>query len=260
MALRNEPSVELAERVLPPPLLAALRHIFGQGLAGCGLVGGTALAGFYAGHRRSDDLDLFTDGEGSQKAAVQAVRSLESRGAEIQAKTTSASYFRALCLLDGRRFTVDVCASSLLFRVGGFVTLEGGIAVADLDTLLMLKAAALASRCAEKDLYDLIWILERCPGMTLKAFVDAGQRYDAGADGEGLLIGVLGSRLDREGCGFSLDPAVSKEAVFRQVSGFKEGLAQALRALAKGRDAPPLAGLVARARAFSRGKGKGYHP
>ncbi|MBI5881551.1 MAG: nucleotidyl transferase AbiEii/AbiGii toxin family protein [Elusimicrobia bacterium] len=259
MALRNEPSIELAERVLPPPLLAALRHIFGQGLAGCGLVGGTALAGFYAGHRRSDDLDLFTDGEANQKAVVLAVRSLESLGAEVQAKTTSASYFRALCLLNGHRFNVDVCVSELLFRVGGFVTLGGGMAVADLDTMLMLKAAALASRCAEKDLYDLIWILERCPGMTLKGFVEAGQRYDAGADAEGLLIGVLGSHIEKESCGFSLDPALSKEAVFRQVSKFKKELSQALRTLAKGQEPPPLAGLVAKARAFSRGGGKGYH-
>ena len=34
------------------------------------LVGGTALAGFYAGHRRSDDLDLFVGSPAAQAGIV----------------------------------------------------------------------------------------------------------------------------------------------------------------------------------------------
>lgn len=260
MALRNEPSIELAERVLPPPLLAALRHIFGQGLAGCALAGGTALAGFYAGHRKSDDLDLFTENEAAQKAAVISVRSLEGIGASVRVETSSASFFRALCLLQGRRFTVDVCASPLFFRVGRSKVLAGNIVVADCESLLMLKAAALASRCAEKDLYDVLWILKERPELTLTEFVAAGQRYDTGADAEGLLISVLSAKLDKKSCGFSVEQGASPEAVFRQVTRFKKELAAALRGLAKGQDVPPLAELVTRARAFSSGKAKGYHP
>ena len=60
--------------MLPFPLLQALRHVFAQGLNDCVLVGGTALAGFYAGHRRSDDLDLFTGSATAFTQAVLAVR------------------------------------------------------------------------------------------------------------------------------------------------------------------------------------------
>ena len=73
MAMGDQPDLSLARRVLPAPLLRALQHVFAQGLSGCMLVGGTALAGFYAGHRRSDDLDLFTETGEDQSAAVLAV-------------------------------------------------------------------------------------------------------------------------------------------------------------------------------------------
>ena len=69
MGLAREPQSSLAEQVLPGPLYQALTHVFGQGVSGCMLVGGTALAGYYAGHRRSDDLDLFTEDAFSQRAA-----------------------------------------------------------------------------------------------------------------------------------------------------------------------------------------------
>ena len=49
------------------------------------LVGGTALAGYYAGHRRSDDLDLFVRDEAACRAAVLAVKSLVTLGAGIGA-------------------------------------------------------------------------------------------------------------------------------------------------------------------------------
>ena len=60
MGLARKPESGLAAEVLPPPLYRALTHVFAQGIDGAMLVGGTALAGYYAGHRRSDDLDLFT--------------------------------------------------------------------------------------------------------------------------------------------------------------------------------------------------------
>lgn len=59
MELATLPRAELAARFLPAPLWRGLSHVFAQGLSDTMLVGGTALAGFYAGHRRSDDLDLF---------------------------------------------------------------------------------------------------------------------------------------------------------------------------------------------------------
>ena len=81
MAPENRPRQELASKTLAAPLRAALEHIFKQGISGSMLVGGTALAGYYAAHRRSDDIDIFTEGPHGQEAAVLAVESLAGKGA-----------------------------------------------------------------------------------------------------------------------------------------------------------------------------------
>ena len=251
MAAGNEPSLELAARVLPAPLLRALRHVFAQRLEGCMLVGGTALAGFYAGHRRSDDLDLFTQCGASQRAAALAVRSLKSIGGTLVPRQDSEVYIRALCRLDVHRFTVDVSTAPTAFHAGRFVVLEGGLAVADADLMLTLKAAALVSRCSEKDLYDLMWLLRHRPGLTLGGLVEAASKFDGGADAEGLLISLTGAKLDEESCGFGLKGS-SNEEIFRQVSRFKTDVARGLRSLARDEPPPPLSELVARARRLKR--------
>lgn len=250
MGTGERPSIELAKRVLPAALLKALRHVFAQRLEGCMLVGGTALAGFYAGHRRSDDLDLFTANPTSQSAAVLAARSLELIGAVVEVRQTSNVYFRVRCRLDGHVFTVDISLAPAAFEAGGSVGLEGGIVVADLDLLLTLKAAALLSRCSEKDLYDLMWILERRSAMTLADVVASASTFDAGAVPEGFLISLTGTGLDKESCGFGLKGA-SKGTVFREVSRFKAGLVRGLRVLAKKGPPSPISELVKRARGLA---------
>ncbi|TPW21445.1 MAG: Uncharacterized protein FD126_676 [Elusimicrobia bacterium] len=247
MGVGEKPSLELAKKVLPAPLLKALRFLFAQRLEGCMLVGGTALAGFYAGHRRSDDLDLFTEGGTSQTAAVLAARSLEGLGARVDVRQDSGSYFRAHCALEGNGFTVDVSAAPAAFRAGRFVALEGGLALAELDLLLVLKGAALLSRCSEKDLYDLRWLLARRPKMTIADLLAAAAAFDAGADAENMLISLTGTGLDKESCGFGLKGA-SKEKIFREISHFKSALVRGLRALAKNGPPSPIADLVKRAR------------
>lgn len=248
MALLEKPSSELAAKVLPKPLLRALRHVFAQRLSGCMLVGGTALAGFYAGHRRSDDLDLFTVDEASQEAAVLAVLSLERLGASVETRQRSAQYFRALCALEGHRFTADVALHPPLFRAGRSLRLSEGIVVADLETLLLLKASALLSRCSEKDLYDLLFLLEGREGLSVEGLVEKAAALDAGATPENLLIAVLGARLEESACGFALEPALRAREVFRRVERFRRGLAKALDALAQRRPLPPLARLIEKVR------------
>lgn len=247
MGTREQPSLALAEKVLPAPLLKALRQLFARRLSGCMLVGGTALAGFYAGHRRSDDLDLFTEGGASQTAAVLAVRALEGIGSRVEVRQDSDVYFRARCALEGHDFTVDVSAAPSAFRAGGTVMLEGGLVVADFELLLALKAAALLSRCSEKDLYDLLWILGRRPKMTLAEVLASAAAFDAGADAEGMLISLTGTQLDKESCGFGLKGA-TKGRIFLEVSRFKAGLVRGLRKLAKSGPPSPIAPLVERAR------------
>ena len=72
----ERPSLDLARTVLPHGLLKALEFIAESSSADTMLVGGTALAGFYAGHRRSEDLDLFCKSDEAFIATRLAVKAL----------------------------------------------------------------------------------------------------------------------------------------------------------------------------------------
>ncbi len=248
MASEEEPRAELAEKALPSPLLEAIRHVFAQGLSGCWLVGGTALSGFYAGHRRSDDMDLFTKDPGSQEAAVLAVRSLKELGASLEVSHHSAQYFKALCAFKEYRFTVDVALHAELFSVGEGIGLDDGIVVASLKTLVMMKAAALVSRCGEKDLYDLLWLSRMDPKLTPAEIARNALKLDAGATVEGLLLSVYGAPLSKESCGFALEPPLPPEKVFREIQSFKRKLLAALADAAEKEPEPPIGALIRRIR------------
>lgn len=133
------PDSRLAARDLPAPLHRALVHVFGQEVSGCMLVGGTALAGYYAGHRRSDDLDLFTRDEPAFRATVAAARSLVSLGAALEVLQGSAQFHSATAVLDGHGFTVQVVLDPPLFAVGSSSRAGDGVVVADLPTLFRMK-------------------------------------------------------------------------------------------------------------------------
>ena len=168
----EHPDSRLAAKTLPRPLYRALQHVFHQGVTDCMLVGGTALAGYYAGHRRSDDLDLFTRDAEAQRAMTLAVGALADLGATLDAKQSSAQFHSVLCSLDNHRFTARVVLDSNLFRVGHATQADDGVWVADLETLLRQKAATLVSRCSEKDLYDLRWLFGRFSHLTLETLLE----------------------------------------------------------------------------------------
>jgi hypothetical protein len=207
------------------------------------LVGGTALAGFYAGHRRSDDLDLFTATAEAQWAVRLAVKSLAEIGGVVDNERNSAQYFHADCELDAHAFTVDVVHDARLFEVGTGLVVDG-LTVASLDTLLMTKAATLVSRCSEKDLYDLIWILDHVEGLELPDLIDRGQRIDGGLSAESVLMVATGTKLSERSCGFCLAGGRSAAEVFSAVSAFKERLQETLSKHLHGQQIPPLGRLV----------------
>ena len=158
---------------LPAPLLESLRHVFAQGIGDCILVGGTALAGFYAGHRRSDDLDLFAGDTIGFKEAVLAVRSLSNIGVELQEMGRSNQYYRAVCYHKELGFTVDVVLDEHIVSVAE-TNATGDVVVAGLPTLFAMKAATLVSRCGEKDLYDLLWLFNAYPDRELSELIELG--------------------------------------------------------------------------------------
>ena len=244
---------ELASRVLPAPLLQALRHVFAQGLSDCVLVGGTALAGFYAGHRRSDDLDLFAGSATAFTQAVLAVRSLRTIEVELEERSHSNQYFRAVCYHRQLAFTVDVVLDEGgVSHHGHSVTRKtvetahgavhggrhrvslsdtntaGDVVVAGLPALLAMKAAALVSRCSEKDLYDLLWLFDAFPERELAELIELGRTVDRGVTGETLIYSIGSTELDRAACTFAVEFGTSAATVYSRISALRRELLTAL--------------------------------
>jgi len=246
MGLARKPESGLAAEVLPPPLHRALAHVFAQGIDGVMLVGGTALAGYYAGHRRSDDLDLFTADAPAQKAAVLSVKSLEEIGASLSGERSSARFHHWTCRLDGHDFTIQVVLDSNLFTVGSGVEAADGVVVADPETLLKMKAATLVSRAAEKDLYDLAWLFEQDDGLDVARLITLGSEVDGGINGEALLISLVGTEMRESACGFSLTRSPAE--VLAEVIRVRKSLIQGVESYLRNQPAPPIAALIRKLR------------
>ena len=246
MDLARKPESGLAAEVLPPALYRALTHVFAQGVDGTMLVGGTALAGYYAGHRRSDDLDLFTENMPAQKAAVLSVKSLGELGSTLEDERSSARFHHATCRLDGHDFTAQVVLDSNLFAVGAGIEADDGVMVADVETLLKMKAATLVSRASEKDLYDLAWLLEQDDQFDVPRLIALGKEVDGGMNGEALLISLVGTEMRKSACGFSLTH--SPEEVLAEVTRVQQGLIRAVESHLRKQPAPPIAALIRKLR------------
>lgn len=242
MGLARGPDNRLAARVLPAPLYRALGHVFSHANEGVMLVGGTALSGYYAGHRRSDDLDLFVDSLPAYTATVLAVRSLADLGSSSSGERSSAHFYHATCHLDGHDFTVQVVVDRCVFDVGRALAADDGVRVADLETLLKMKAATLVSRAGEKDLFDLAWLFDRHRRLDIPALLTLGAEIDAGMNGEAVMISLVGADLRASACGFSL--AETPEQVFETVTRVRDGLIRGLDRHLRSLPAPPLAALV----------------
>jgi hypothetical protein len=240
------PKISLACAALPAPLYRALCHVFAQSLSGCVLAGGTALSGFYAGHRRSDDLDLFTANEPAHRAAVLAVKSLSSIGVDLTIQNESRQYCEGTGRLDGHFFKLTVVLDANLFRVGQPALVGANVHVVELDTLFKMKAATLVSRCSEKDLYDLIWLFKQYPDRGFADLIRLGNEIDGGVDGEAILSSVAGTILRKDACDFSLDASKTASGIFDEISRFRKNLLRELAVFLEGEPAPPLGALVRR--------------
>lgn len=246
MGLEQEPQSSLAARVLPVPLYRALTHVFSQGVSGCTLVGDTALAGYYAGHRRSDDLDLFVEDDISQRATVLAVKSLREFGANLGDERTSAHFYHATCHLDGHDFTAQVVLDSNLFEVGSMLRADDGVVVADPHTLLKMKAATLVSRGGEKDLYDLLWLFDQENELDVPTLIALGTEIDGGMNAEALLTSLVATELHKSACDFSLTQKADE--VFADVTRLQKTLVRSVETFLRGQPAPPIAALIRKLR------------
>jgi len=228
MEAQNEPNERLAEKALPAPLRMAIEAVFTGGLENVALVGGTALSGYYACHRRSDDMDLFTRDSLAQEMTVRRVKQLPRLS--ISDERRSAGYYYALAISDGHEFTISVVLDSNLFRVGKVVKTPKGVGVAALKTLRMMKAATLVSRCSEKDLYDLEWLTRRFGNLTPSEWVTLGREIDTGVTPETILISLASSEPKLAACGFAESFGVPAKEVLKRIKVFRGSLATLFQA------------------------------
>ena len=240
---RTSPDLNLARLVLPEPLFKAIHHIFNQNITNTVLVGGTALSGFYAGHRRSDDIDLFSQSYISFEATIKAVESLKTIGAKLTNQSHSNQYYRSLCNFENHSFTIDIVLDENIFKVGSFQKIEN-ITLVDLPTLFKMKAATLVSRCSEKDLYDLWWIFKNHPNesVNIELLIKSALEIDLGANAESMLISLSGSILSEESCRFTIHETAS--SAFKKIIEFRKQLIRKISEFERGNKNSPLKDIV----------------
>lgn len=150
--------------ILTPFQDRALQALFTlRGAEAFGLFGGTALAEFYAGHRRSDDLDLFTFDRDGVRPFAQAV---ELRLGQLLGvpgplrQGVGAEYFQQLFLDHPSEGTLKIdLGLADPPQLEPFATV-GNVRVAGFTDLVAGKASALSDRALPRDGVDLWWIVE----------------------------------------------------------------------------------------------------
>jgi hypothetical protein len=144
------------------------------------LTGGSALGIFYLDHRRSYDLDLFTDeevtGKEIQNLIIQVVNEI---GAESEAVRSAPDFHRFRLTLNGEKEIIDVVVDRAP-QLDTEKTMFDTIRVDTLREILANKLTTLISRTELKDLVDL-YFLERT-GLDLMAAIPDAYEKDGGWD------------------------------------------------------------------------------
>lgn len=154
-----------------PALRAALAHVGRQAFAPrFYLAGGTALA-LRIGHRRSIDLDFFSEADELQADSRREI-------------VTAMSPLGAVAVEDtGGNLVLRLPAFHVAFLSYGYPLEQvpdvvEGMAVAGIVDIGLMKLDALISRASRKDFYDLYFILQSIP---IEALLDRGRRKYAHA-------------------------------------------------------------------------------
>lgn len=247
MDRKSKPDIKLAKKILPTPLFKTIECIFEKKLFDTALVGGTALAGFYAGHRKSDDIDLFTKSEKAQAATTLAVKSLTSNGAKKLSEQESKYFYDSSWIYKGHHFTVQVVHDATAFNVGTFHSADK-IVVASLETIFKMKIATLVSRCSEKDLFDLYWLFQTFSDFYLSDLIAMGFEIDGGVNAENILASVSGTTLREEACDFSLNRKMSTKSTYSIIKKFQKELKIQIISFLKSQPTPALGDFIKVAR------------
>ena len=144
------------------------------------LTGGGALAGFYFGHRTTEDLDFFSPPGPSLDDAQRAVEEAASACGATSKTVRSFNEFRRLVASRGE----EECVVDLVIdRVPSVDPVKATFGDTRVDTLREIaanKVCTLISRSEIKDLVDLEQLLRS--GIDLEQALTDAQRKDASAD------------------------------------------------------------------------------
>jgi predicted nucleotidyltransferase component of viral defense system len=141
------------------------------------LTGGAALAGFHLGHRRTQDLDLFTTENRIEEGVAALQGTARELGATLEATQTAPDFRRYLLRRGESAVVVDLVrdAAPQLYADKQVIN---GIRVDPPEEILANKLCTLLSRAEIRDLVD-VRALEQA-GYPIERYFEAASRKDGG--------------------------------------------------------------------------------
>ena len=144
------------------------------------LTGGGALAGYYFGHRTTEDIDLFTPPGPTLEEASQVLQEAASEaGATLEPQRTFPEFRRLLARRGDETCIVDLVIDRAPI-IDDDKPVRDGVRVDSLREIAANKLCAVIGRAEIKDLVDLQVLLTH--GIELGAAVLDAEKKDAGAD------------------------------------------------------------------------------
>jgi hypothetical protein len=142
------------------------------------LTGGAALAGFYLGHRTTDDLDLFT----TQSSAFERGRFVladvaAAVGGQLQVRQDAPGFQRLVLTRAGEGLLIDL-VKDVSPQLHPDKVERDNVLLDPVDEILANKLTALVGRAEERDLVDVMF-LERA-GYSVEAALPAALAKDGG--------------------------------------------------------------------------------
>lgn len=245
--VNQKPFAKISTKAVSAELKHVLHEFFKRSSPDSWLVGGTALAGFYAEHRVSHDMDIFVKSPDDFELACRAIRDLQKQGLVLAHELHTPQYYRAQAKWRDYAFTVDLVLDENIHQLGEALRTADGIMVSTLNTLFAMKFSTLVSRCSEKDLFDLLWFFSSFKKISVSDAVANACLIDGGLNHESLLISLSLAKLRLEACGFLLhDSAAARKTVLRDLMKFRRKLISLIRTDQKKSRLSLLAGKIAR--------------
>lgn len=227
----QKPFAKISARTVSVELRHVLHEFFRHATPDSWLVGGTALAGFYAAHRVSHDMDVFVKSAEDFDLACRIIKDLQRQGLTLAHELHTPQYYRTQAVWQDYAFTVDLVLDENIHQTGQALRTVDGITIPTLNTLFAMKFSTLVSRCSEKDLFDLKWFFTEFPKISMSDAISNASLIDGGLNHEALLISLSLAQPRAEACGFLPDDSVPKrKTILQDLMKFRRRLIRMIRA------------------------------